>query len=215
MWWPRRRVAGRLYERRDARRQRPVTKLTVGLGYIPSVQFAQFYRAQQQGYYRDAGLDVTFQNGRSTRTWSRSSARARWTSAWPTARASFRPSARASRSSTRRRSTPSFPTWSLPPAERPDQDGRGPQRSLAGHSRADTDRAGSCSRRCWRRLDLTTDDVTIHEYPDFGQGVGLAAGPGRLGHRLPQQRAHAACAERLCHDPAHGRPDRASAWARA
>jgi len=36
--------------------------LTVGLGYIPSVQFAQFYRAQQQGYYRDAGLDVTFKN---------------------------------------------------------------------------------------------------------------------------------------------------------
>ena len=42
----------------------PLTKLTVGLGYIPSVQFAQFYRAQQQGYYRAAGLDVTFQNGR-------------------------------------------------------------------------------------------------------------------------------------------------------
>lgn len=38
------------------------TPLTVGLGYIPSVQFAQFYRAQQQGYYRDAGLEVTFQN---------------------------------------------------------------------------------------------------------------------------------------------------------
>jgi NitT/TauT family transport system substrate-binding protein len=37
-------------------------KLTVGLGYIPNVQFAQFYLAQQAGYYRDAGLDVTFQN---------------------------------------------------------------------------------------------------------------------------------------------------------
>ena len=37
-------------------------RLTVGLGYIPSVQFAPFYRAQQQGYYRDNGLDVTFQN---------------------------------------------------------------------------------------------------------------------------------------------------------
>lgn len=36
--------------------------LTVGLGYIPSVQFAQFYLAQQRGYYRDAGLEVTFQN---------------------------------------------------------------------------------------------------------------------------------------------------------
>jgi NitT/TauT family transport system substrate-binding protein len=41
----------------------PLTKLTVGLGYIPSVQFAQFYRAEVQGYYDAAGLDVTFQNG--------------------------------------------------------------------------------------------------------------------------------------------------------
>jgi putative riboflavin transport system substrate-binding protein len=39
-------------------------KLTVGLGYIPNVQFAQFYLADQAGYYRDAGLEVTFQNGR-------------------------------------------------------------------------------------------------------------------------------------------------------
>ena len=38
------------------------TSLTVGLGYIESVQFAQFYRASQQGYYHDAGLDVTFQH---------------------------------------------------------------------------------------------------------------------------------------------------------
>ena len=38
------------------------TKLVVGLGYIPSVQFAQFYLALQQGYYADAGLDVEFQN---------------------------------------------------------------------------------------------------------------------------------------------------------
>jgi len=38
------------------------TKLVVGLGYIPSVQFAQFYLAQQNGYYADAGLDVEFQH---------------------------------------------------------------------------------------------------------------------------------------------------------
>jgi len=36
--------------------------LTVGLGYIPNVQFAQFYLADQAGYYRDAGLTVTLQN---------------------------------------------------------------------------------------------------------------------------------------------------------
>ncbi len=38
------------------------TPLTVGLGYIPSVQFAQFYLADQAGYYAAEGLDVTFQN---------------------------------------------------------------------------------------------------------------------------------------------------------
>jgi NitT/TauT family transport system substrate-binding protein len=34
----------------------------VGLGYIPSVQFAQFYLADQAGYYAQAGLTVTIQN---------------------------------------------------------------------------------------------------------------------------------------------------------
>ena len=38
------------------------TPLTVGLGYIPDVQFAQFYLADRAGYYRAAGLDVTFEN---------------------------------------------------------------------------------------------------------------------------------------------------------
>jgi NitT/TauT family transport system substrate-binding protein len=36
--------------------------LKVGLGYIPSVQFAQFYLAQQAGYYAAEGLTVTFEN---------------------------------------------------------------------------------------------------------------------------------------------------------
>ena len=38
------------------------TRLKVGLGYIPSVQFAQFYLALQAGYYAEAGLDVELQN---------------------------------------------------------------------------------------------------------------------------------------------------------
>ncbi len=38
------------------------TKLKVGLGYIQSVQFAQFYLALQAGYYAEAGLDVELQN---------------------------------------------------------------------------------------------------------------------------------------------------------
>lgn len=35
--------------------------LRLGLGFRPSVQFAQFYLAKQAGYYRDAGLDVSIQ----------------------------------------------------------------------------------------------------------------------------------------------------------
>ena len=37
-------------------------KLTVGLGFVPSVQFAQFYLADQAGYYRAAGLEVELIN---------------------------------------------------------------------------------------------------------------------------------------------------------
>jgi putative riboflavin transport system substrate-binding protein len=38
------------------------TALTVGLGYVGSVQFAAFYRADEAGYYAAEGLKVTFQN---------------------------------------------------------------------------------------------------------------------------------------------------------
>jgi len=40
----------------------PRTALSVGLGYIPSVQFAPFYLAEQSGAYERAGLDVSIQN---------------------------------------------------------------------------------------------------------------------------------------------------------
>ncbi len=36
--------------------------LTVGLTYIPNIQFAPFYVAQELGYYKDAGLDVTLRH---------------------------------------------------------------------------------------------------------------------------------------------------------
>ncbi|MCX6030955.1 MAG: ABC transporter substrate-binding protein [Chloroflexi bacterium] len=38
-------------------------KVTLAMGYIPSVQFAPFYVAQARGYFKDAGLDVTFRYG--------------------------------------------------------------------------------------------------------------------------------------------------------
>ncbi len=40
--------------------------LTLAMGYIPSVQFAPFYVAQARGYFRDAGLAVTFRYGFET-----------------------------------------------------------------------------------------------------------------------------------------------------
>ena len=54
----RRRVGRRSADRPPA----PPTPLTVGLGYIPSVQFAPFYLADQAGYYARRGPRVTFQN---------------------------------------------------------------------------------------------------------------------------------------------------------
>ncbi len=38
-------------------------KVSLGLGYIPDIQFAPFYVAQSKGYYKAAGLDVTFHHG--------------------------------------------------------------------------------------------------------------------------------------------------------
>ena len=42
---------------------KPLTSVSIGLGYNPDIQFAPFYVAQSKGYYRDAGLDVTFHHG--------------------------------------------------------------------------------------------------------------------------------------------------------
>ncbi len=39
------------------------TAITLALGYIPNVQFAPFYVAQAKGFYRDEGVDVSFDNG--------------------------------------------------------------------------------------------------------------------------------------------------------
>jgi NitT/TauT family transport system substrate-binding protein len=41
----------------------PLTPIELAMGYIPSVQFAPFYVAQERGYFADAGLDVKFRYG--------------------------------------------------------------------------------------------------------------------------------------------------------
>lgn len=40
-----------------------LTNISIGLGYIPDIQFAPFYVAQSKGYYKAAGLNVTLHNG--------------------------------------------------------------------------------------------------------------------------------------------------------
>jgi hypothetical protein len=40
-----------------------LTPIELAMGYIPSVQFAPFYVAQERGYFRDAGIDVKFRYG--------------------------------------------------------------------------------------------------------------------------------------------------------
>lgn len=37
--------------------------VSIGLGYIPNIQFAPFYVAQSKGYYQASGLNVTFHHG--------------------------------------------------------------------------------------------------------------------------------------------------------
>src|SRR5699024_3045408 len=37
-------------------------QLTLGLTYVPNVQFAPFYLAEQKGYFTDAGVDVTLRH---------------------------------------------------------------------------------------------------------------------------------------------------------
>jgi NitT/TauT family transport system substrate-binding protein len=40
-----------------------LTNVSIAFGYIPDIQFAPFYVAKSKGYYKAAGLNVTFDNG--------------------------------------------------------------------------------------------------------------------------------------------------------
>ncbi len=41
----------------------PLINVSIGLGYIPDIQFAPFYVALSKGYYKAAGLNVTLNHG--------------------------------------------------------------------------------------------------------------------------------------------------------
>ena len=152
----------------------PLTKLTVGLGYIPSVQFAQFYRAQQQGYYKAAGLDVTFQNGNDSNLvtlvgqGTLDIGIADGTSVIPAVGQGIPIKYAATIYA-------QFPNIVMAPQNSSIKAAA----DLKGKSLGIPGRYGSS----WIMLQallssagLTPDDITIHEYPDYGQGVALQQG---------------------------------------
>lgn len=148
--------------------------LTVGLGYIPSIQFAQFYRAQQQGYYAAAGLDVTFKNEIDPNLVTLVGQGAvdigiaDGTSVIAAVGQGI-PIRYAATIYAR------FPNVVLASAE----SGIDTPGELRGRSIGTPGRYGSS----WIMLqallasaDMTPADVTIRDYPDFGQAVGLRQG---------------------------------------
>ena len=152
----------------------PLEQLTVGLGYIPSVQFAHFYRAQQQGYYRDEALDVTFRNEIDPNLITLVGqgavdiGLADGTSVIPAVGQGI---------PIRFVGTiyAKFPNVVLTPADSGITDAAG----LAGHSLGIPGRYGSSwimLQALLQSADLTVDDVQIRDYPDFGQAVGLRQG---------------------------------------
>ena len=58
-------AAAKMQAARPASEPRALRTITLGMGYIPNVQFAPFYVAAGRGYYRQAGLQVDFAYGAS------------------------------------------------------------------------------------------------------------------------------------------------------
>jgi NitT/TauT family transport system substrate-binding protein len=148
--------------------------LRVGLGYIPSVQFAQFYLADQAGYYADAGLDVTFQHNTDQDLVTLIGQGgvdvgvADGTSVVPAVSRGIPVVYVATIFS-------ELPNVVFAPVT----EGITSPADLAGHSIGIPGRYGSS----WVALQallasagLTTDDVEIVTYPDFGHGIAVAEG---------------------------------------
>jgi NitT/TauT family transport system substrate-binding protein len=152
----------------------PLTELRVGLGYIPSVQFAQFYLADQAGYFADAGLDVTIEHHADPELITLVGQGlldvgvADGTSLIPAVSQGIPIVYAATIFS-------DFPNVLFSPAAK----GITSAAELAGHSVGIPGRFGSS----WIALQallasagLTPDDVEIVTYPDFGHGIAVAEG---------------------------------------
>jgi NitT/TauT family transport system substrate-binding protein len=148
------------------------------LGYRPDVQFAPFYVAQQEGFYADAGLDVTIEHQQAPDV---QRLVADGQAEFGVADATDVMIARTAGIPIRYVSTlyQRFPVAIIGvggdvPAQPAD---------LAGRTIGTPGRFGSSWHALMALLDaggLTVDDVTIREYPQFNQADGLANGDVEL-----------------------------------
>jgi NitT/TauT family transport system substrate-binding protein len=150
---------------------RPITLL---LGFRPDVQFAPFYVAQQEGYYADAGLDVTIEHKQAPDV---QRLVASGEAEFGVADATDVMIARTSGIPIRYASTlyQSFPVALI------GEEGSVPAEpaGLAGLTIGTPGPFGSSWHALLALLDaggLTEDDVTIREYPQFNQVDGLSNG---------------------------------------
>jgi NitT/TauT family transport system substrate-binding protein len=148
------------------------------LGYRPDVQFAPFYVAQQEGYYADAGLEVTIEHHQAPDV---QRLVADGQAEFGVADATDVMIARTSGIPIRYASTlyNAFPVALIGDA------GVVPHEpaNLAGMSIGTPGRFGSSWHALLALLDaggLTADDVTIREYPQFNQVDGLSNGDVEL-----------------------------------
>lgn len=156
----------------------PLRPVTLLLGYRPDVQFAPFYVAQQEGYYADAGLEVTIEHKQAPDV---QRLVADGQAEFGVADATDVMIARTSGIPIRYVSTlyQSFPVALIGATEDVPADPAG----LAGASIGTPGRFGSSWHALLALLDaggLTEDDVSIREYPQFNQVDGLANGDVEL-----------------------------------
>jgi NitT/TauT family transport system substrate-binding protein len=151
---------------------RPLRPVTLLLGFRPDVQFAPFYLAQQEGYYADAGLEVTIEHSTDVLRLV-----ADGQAEFGVADATDVMIGRTSGIPVKYVSTlyDRFPVALIGPHEVLP----GVPSELAGLRIGTPGRFGSSWHALLALLDaggLTVDDVTIREYPQFNQVEGLLNG---------------------------------------
>ena len=151
-----------------------VRQVALALGFRPDVQFAPFYVAQREGFYADAGLEVTIEHHQAPDV---QRLVAEGDSEFGVADATDVMIARTSGIPIRYASTlyQSFPVALIGAADDVPDDPSG----LAGMTIGTPGKFGSSWHALLALLDaggLTEGDITIREYPQFNQADGFSNG---------------------------------------